>query len=1050
MYINREEEIKWRTKSRQLWLKGGDKNTAYFHKQAIARKIRNNVSSIINNEGNKHNKQENIKKAASSHYRDLLTESQGEEDYSDLLQYLPKGITKDLNDMLNREIDEEEIKRTIWTLQPDKAPGPDGFPICFYREFWHLIKKDLTKMLRGVQRKGKMGGFTNSTFLALIPKENRPTSFSRFRPISLCNSSYKIFTKILATRLKPLLPTLISENQGGFISNRQIHDSIILVQEAIHSSLSRQEKGFVLKLDLANAFDRVRHSFLFAILKKMGFDSSFINTIAACISGPWISALINGRPCDAFQSSRGLRQGCPLSPYLFILMAESFSKVLDHNKRVGLITGIKYGNRAKNINHSQFADDTLLIGGASTTIAKRFKTLLDQYMHCSGGAVNYQKSCVYGWNITNQVAHSIASIFGVTYKIKWEHFSYLGMPVSLGPLKAEAWDEIIDKVKRKIQQWGTLWLNPAGRLILLNSGITYLPLYRFTLYQAPAIFHHKLEVALRHFLWQGGKKEKSRFNLVNWKNVIQAQDRGGLGIRAPKILNLAFGVKMVWRLITGPTAWWKQVMETKYLNSPRKKLLDASIPNRDSSKIWCLCKRALHILKQNTLKIPGGGESINFASDRIMGLAPLNTIEDAIPIILVLNSRGIHSLDQISKWDPCSHAWTGWAFPEIPAALEASLNAFKKHLHNRAPIRKDEIDGLCWDPSGSTYTIKSGHHYLCNNTFQMPLWNHWKITWRSEALPKIIFFIWLLLKGKILTAENLSKRGINGPSICPNCCTAEETMCHLFVECPFARECWNQLSSLGNTIWNPQQSVAETIYVWKKSCPWREKWSSLAKRVWDTLPHTLLWRIWLSRNKKKIQDKNPNVRITCSKAKSLAHEAIAINTTGKIQAREFTVEERNIISHILERSNCHSLYFDGASKSNPSQAGAGGLIMDEKGDTILSYEWSLGKRTNNSAEALALYQGLTQLRNLGIKNATIFGDSSIIIRLMTQNRSSPNSILQQVIHRNRVLLKNFEEIQFYHILRNLNKEADSRENSACGRQIDVLRCNAVESLQPIP
>eukprot|EP00253_Pinus_taeda_P019059 PITA_19059 len=496
-------------------------------------------------------------------------------------------------------------------------------------------------------------------------------------------------------------------------------------------------------------------------------------------------------------------------------MAESFSKALDHNRRVGLITGIKYGNGAKNINHSQFADDTLLIGGVSTTIARCFKTLLDQYMDCSGGAVNYQKSCVYGWNITNQVAHSIANIFGVTYKMKWEHFSYLGMPVSLGPLKAETWNEIIDKVKRKIQQWGTLWLNPAGRLILLKSGITSLPLYRFTLYQAPATFHHKLEVALRHFLWQGGKKEKSRFNLVNWKNP---------------------GGNKLWRPNTSTL--------------PGKSFLMLAYPTETPPKF------GVYVRKQFTssskiLRKSLGGDSINFASDRIMGLHPLNTIEESIPIILLLNRKGIHSLGQISKWDPCSHAWTGWAFPEIPAILEASLNAFKTHLHNRALVKKDEIDGLCWDPSGSTYTIKSGHHYISNSTFQMPLWNHWKITWKSEAIPKIKIFIWLLLKGKILTAENLSKRGINGPSRCPNCCTAKETMYHLFVDCPFARECWNQLSSLGNIIWQTQQSIAETIYVWKKSCPWREKRSRLVKRVWDTLPHTLLWRIWLSRKKKK-------------------------------------------------------------------------------------------------------------------------------------------------------------------------------------------------------
>eukprot|EP00253_Pinus_taeda_P029738 PITA_29738 len=313
-HINREEEIKWRIKSRQLWLQGGDKNTTYFHKHATARKLRNNVNTILDIEGNRHSTQEAIRNAATKHYRDLLTEVKGAEDYSDLLQHLPKGVTKEMNDNLSKQIEEEEIKGAIWSLHPDKAPEPDGFPICFYREFWTLIKKDLTKMIRWVQRKGKLGGYTNSTFLSLIPKENWPSSFSRFRPISFCNSSYKILTKILATRLKPLLPSLISENQGGFLPNRHITDSILLVQEAIHSSLSRKEKGFVLKLDLENVFNRVRHSFLIVVLNKMGFETPFINFIVSCISGPWIYPLINGRPGETFQSSRGLRQGCPLSP----------------------------------------------------------------------------------------------------------------------------------------------------------------------------------------------------------------------------------------------------------------------------------------------------------------------------------------------------------------------------------------------------------------------------------------------------------------------------------------------------------------------------------------------------------------------------------------------------------------------------------------------------------------------------------------------------------------------------------------------------------------
>lgn len=306
-HINREEEIKWRLKSRQLWLQDGDKNTFFFHKQATARKIRNNVSSILDNEGNQHDTQEAIRRVATDYYRELITETKGEEDYADFLQYLPKGLIKEMNDNIVKEMEEEEMRRTILAMNPDKAPGPDGFPIFFYKAFWGLIKKDLTKMIRWIHRKGKIGGYTNATFLALIPKEKSPTSFARFRPISLCNSSYKIMAKILASHLKPLIPSLISDNQGGFVANRQIIDSILLVQEAIYSSLSRKEKGFILKLDLANAFNRVRHSFFTIVLKKMGFELPFISLITSYISGPWISPLVNGRPGEAFQSSRGLR-----------------------------------------------------------------------------------------------------------------------------------------------------------------------------------------------------------------------------------------------------------------------------------------------------------------------------------------------------------------------------------------------------------------------------------------------------------------------------------------------------------------------------------------------------------------------------------------------------------------------------------------------------------------------------------------------------------------------------------------------------------------------
>ena len=202
------------------------------------------------------------------------------------------------------------------------------------------------------QNTNKLGGSTNSSFLALIPKEKGANSFNRFKPISLCNTSYKIITKIIATRLKRILPGIIPENQGGFIKGRKILDNIILVQEAIHSSFQRNEKGMAIKLDLANAFDRVRHDFLFAVMTKFGFSQAFISWIKGCVGDPWIAPLINGRPTNFFKASRGLRQGCPLSPLLYAIQVLMLSFQLNLSQDIHMLPGLRIANNVCDINHA--------------------------------------------------------------------------------------------------------------------------------------------------------------------------------------------------------------------------------------------------------------------------------------------------------------------------------------------------------------------------------------------------------------------------------------------------------------------------------------------------------------------------------------------------------------------------------------------------------------------------------------------------------------------------------------------------------------------------
>lgn len=210
------EEEYWRLKSRNLWLKAGDRNTSFFHKQAQARKWFNTIYEI-KEDNDTHKEFPDIKKAAYLHFQKLFTEDQEPLQHQELIGIIPQAISPRMNTVLDAKITKEEVKKSLFDMESDKAPGPDGFSARFLQVCWPIVEKDLLKMVQKSQNSQKIGGNTNSAFLALIPKEKGANNFSRFRLISLCNIGYKIITKVIANRLKPILPKIILENQGGCI-----------------------------------------------------------------------------------------------------------------------------------------------------------------------------------------------------------------------------------------------------------------------------------------------------------------------------------------------------------------------------------------------------------------------------------------------------------------------------------------------------------------------------------------------------------------------------------------------------------------------------------------------------------------------------------------------------------------------------------------------------------------------------------------------------------------------------------------------------------------
>ncbi|WMV13963.1 hypothetical protein MTR67_007348 [Solanum verrucosum] len=332
----KKEEISWRQKSRALWLNEGDKNTKFFHKIANAHRRYNNIDQLMIH-GELNQEPSRIKGEIVEYYKRLYKESSQWR-----LEYINVQcpvLTEEDNQALQSNFEESEVLRCLKLCAVDKAAGPDGFTMGFFIKCWDVVKQDIMDTFQNFYEHEVFVKSFNATFIALIPKKKGAKELRDFRPISLIGSIYKLISKVLAERLKRVVDKLVDSQQMAFVKGRLIMDGVLIANEAVDSRNNQKKPEMVERF----------------------------------------SVLINGNPAGFFQTQRGLRQGDPLSPFLFLITMEGLNNMIKAANLRGWLRGFdvaREGTERLEVTHLQYADDTLIFCDAEEEQLKYLRVIL--------------------------------------------------------------------------------------------------------------------------------------------------------------------------------------------------------------------------------------------------------------------------------------------------------------------------------------------------------------------------------------------------------------------------------------------------------------------------------------------------------------------------------------------------------------------------------------------------------------------------------------------------------------------------------------------------
>uniref|UniRef100_A0A803K3V4 Reverse transcriptase domain-containing protein n=1 Tax=Xenopus tropicalis TaxID=8364 RepID=A0A803K3V4_XENTR len=546
--------------TKQRYYVEDNKNSRLLASKLRDARVNNRILSIKTSDGQMLSNPKHIAQEFANYYTKLYNlkddPTTPQPDSTNITNFLTKislpSLSENQLEYFNAPITQAEVTSTIKALKNNKAPGPDGFSNNFYKNLSASLAPKLTELFNFLPTSQSPRKELFQATITTIPKPNKdPTRVENYRPISLLNSDIKIYAKILANRLNPILKSLISDDQVGFVPTRQAPDNTRKVINIAIQANQTRSPCLLVALDAEKAFDRVSWLYLQKVLEKFGFSGTFLDHILTLYKSPSAAIQTNGQISPRFSLTNGTRQGCPLSPLIFVLLMEPLAEAIRQQSQ---ISGFLIGKNSYKL--SLFADDIILTLSNPICSLQTLFQLLSEFSEISYYKINTTKTeALPIWIPKNQVRELKAS-----YKFLWQQsvISYLGIKVgfSVTSLYNANFKAMLGKIEQYFQSWTYKEISWIGRLSAIKTMILpkILYLFRTIPIKIPNKYFTALQKSISKYIW---KAKKPRIPLAS---LSKGKLQGGLGFPNFKKYYQASHLNFIQRIFTTTTQpqWVRQ------------------------------------------------------------------------------------------------------------------------------------------------------------------------------------------------------------------------------------------------------------------------------------------------------------------------------------------------------------------------------------------------------------------------------------------------------------------------------------------------------------